>query len=256
MTDNVTSINKHRTDTVEDQEDFVLDSPISIMAKLRQLAKGKVTITAYFKGGNQSMNTLVLEVLKDLDLVALDYGPTPELNEQLLQSDRVVFKAELDGITAQFNADSITKAKLHGDTVFAIPIPSQMLWVQRREYFRVRIPLGMPAYCEIRQADGSNRKYKIIDMSAGGVCLHDEHNDIQQLVGDTIHNCKLELPEFGNGKVMLEVRGIYNMNNNDRSKGRRVGCQFHSLGMSFAATIQRYINHVDAMRRRADPDED
>lgn len=254
MADNVTPITKNRADTVEDQEDFVLDNPIAIIGKLRQLAKGKTMLTAYFKGGSQTMNTMVMEVLKDMDLVALDYGPTPELNEQLLQSDRVVFKAELEGITAQFNADSVTRAKLKGDTVFAIPIPTQMLWVQRRQFFRVSVPLGVPAYCEIRQEDGSYRKYPIMDMSAGGMCLHDEHNDFKVQTGDRLHNCKLELPEFGNGKVILEIRGIYNMGKSN--KGRRIGCAFHNLGMSFAATVQRYINHIDAMRRRIGKDDD
>ncbi len=256
MADNVTPITSTRTDTVEDQEDFVLNNRITIMGKLRQLAKSQTMITAFFKGGSQSINTMVIEVLKDMELVALDYGPTPDLNEQLLQSERVVFKAELNGITAQFNADSVTKAKLHGNEVFAIPIPTEMLWVQRRQFFRVSIPLGMPAYCEIRQDDGSYRKYRILDVSAGGMCLDDEHNDFQVQTGDRLHNCRLELPEFGNGKVILEIRGIFNKQGNSRSKGRRIGCAFHNLGISFAATVQRYINHVDAARRRLESEDE
>ncbi len=257
MSDHNIAILETLTDTVEDQEDFVLDNRVSIMCKLRQLAKSQTMLIANFKGGSQSINTMVIKVLKDWNLVTLDLGPTPELNTQLLESNRVIFKSEVNGVTVRFKANSVIRAKLHGESVFAVPIPTEMLWVQKRQFFRVTIPLGMPAYCHIRQDnDSSFRKYPILDISAGGLCLDDEHRDFHLQTGDRLHNCRLELPEFGNGKMILEIRGLYKKQNNGRSKGHLVGCQFHNLGMSFAATLQRYINHVDTMKHRVESEND
>ena len=241
---------KGRQDSAEGQQEYLLESPISIIAKLKQLAKNNVMVTATFNNGKQSMNTTVIEVIKDMDLVALDYGPTESLNAQLIGAERIIFNADLDGIDCQFTATSITKAKLHGEPVFAIPIPENLLWVQRREFFRVRVPLGTPAYCEVKQEDGSFRKYKVLDISSGGISLHDEFKDLNLESGVVLSACTLELPEHGHGKVNLEIRNILPYREGPREAGRKIGCAFVNLGMSFAATIQRYINAVESARRR------
>ena len=243
---------KKRQDSAEGQQEYLLENPISVIAKLKQLAKFHCTVTAMFDSGNNSMNTTVVDVIKDMDLVALDIGPTESLNAQLLAANRIIFKADLDGVNCQFNADSITRAKFQGEPVFAIPIPESILWVQRRDFFRVRIPLGIPAYCEVKQEDGSYRKYKVLDISAGGIALHDEYNDLKLETGVVLSACKLELPEHGHDQVNLEISNIVSYKQGDREAGRKFGCAFINLGMSFAATIQRYINAIESARRRLD----
>lgn len=242
----------NKQDSAENLQDYLIENQAGVVAKLKMLAKNNTMITAMYNNGESSMSTGIIQVLRDMDLVALDIGPTESLNEQLLKAGRIVFKAELDGVDAQFTASSITRAKLKGEPVFAIPIPDSMLWVQRREYFRVRIPLGAPAYCEIMQADGSYRKYKVYDICSGGLSLHDEFEDLEVDNGIALSACKLELPEQGHGQVNLEVCNLIPMKIGDKPAGRRVGCRFINLGMSFAATIQRYINAIEAARRRMD----
>jgi hypothetical protein len=80
--------------------------------------------------------------------------------------------------------------------------------------------------------------------------LHDEYKDIDFESGTVLMNCKLELPESGSGHVNLEVRNILPIDHDDPTAGNKIGCQFKNLGMSFGATIQRYINSIEAMRRR------
>ena len=245
-----TTSSKGRNDSAEGQQEYLLENPISVIAKLKQLAKNNNMVTASFDNGNSSMNTSVIEVLKDMDLVALDYGPSESLNTRLLAADRIIFIADVEGVDCQFKATSITKAKYQGEPVFAIPIPDSILWVQRREFFRVRVPLGVPAYCEVKQVDGSYRKYKVIDISSGGISLHDEFQDIDLETGVVLSACKLELPEYGHGQINLEVRNILPYRIGSKPAGKKIGCSFVNLGMSFAATIQRYINSVEAARRR------
>lgn len=239
-----------RIDSAENQAQYLVSGPSSVISKLRLLARNHNMITAVFDG--LSMNTAVVEVLKDKGLVAMDYGPDEALNNKLLDAGRVLFKGDVDGVDVQFSASSITKAKYQGESVFAIPIPDSLLWVQRRQFFRVRIPLGMPATCEIQQEDGSYRSYKIFDICAGGLSLVDEYFDLTVEVGDILNNCKLELPEHGGGQVNLEVRSAFQINRSNKSAGRRVGCRFVNLGMSLEATLQRYIHALEVLRKRTD----
>lgn len=239
-----------KQDSAENLEEYLIENPNSICAKLKLLARNNTMITALFNNGTNSMNTAVIDVIRDMDLVALDIGPTESLNDQLLKAGKIIFKADLDGVDAQFTTNSITRAKLKGEPVFAIPIPGQMLWVQRREFFRVRIPLGAPAYCEIKQEDGSYRKYKVYDISSGGLSIHDEFEDLKVDQNVILSSCNLELPEQGHGQVSLKVCNMIPMKIGGKPAGRRVGCEFVNLGMSFAATIQRYINMVESQRRQ------
>ena len=243
---------KGKQNSAENLEEYLIENQAGVIGKLKLLAKNNTMVTAMYNNGASSMNTAVIEVIRDMDLVVLDIGPTESQNEQLLNANRIFFKAEMDGVDAQFTANSITRAKLKGEPVFAIPIPENMLWVQRREFFRVRIPLGAPAYCEIKQVDGSFRKYKVYDMSSGGLSIHDEFEDLEVDNDVVLSACKLELPEHGHSQVNLKVCNIIPMKIGDKPAGRRIGCAFVNLGMSFAATVQRYINTVEAQRRRMD----
>ncbi len=239
-----------RQDSAENQENYLVASKTGVIAKLKQLIKHHCMVTATFNNGTQSITTTVLEVLKDMDLVALDYGATESVNLQLLNADRIFFKTNLDGITVQFDASSVTKARLQDEPVFAIPIPASLLWIQRREFFRVRIPLGTPAFCEVKQVDGSFRKYKLFDISAGGLSLHDEYQDLDYEEGLVLSACKLELPDHGHDTVSLKVQNSFPADNSKPGTGRRIGCEFVGIGMSFGATIQRYIHAIELARRQ------
>ena len=247
-----TPIKQARHDNAENQEQFLVNNRIGILQKLRRIAKANCMVTATFNGGAQSMNTVIIDVIRDMDLIALDYGPTEALNKQMLQADRIIFKTDLDGIDVQFTATSITKAKFQGQPVFAIPIPESILWIQRRQFYRVRVPLGVPAYVEIDRVSGGCDKYNVYDISAGGLAIHDERYRLNREPGELIDNCRLFLPEYDNGEITLEVRGKFPINRNKREAGQRVGCNFVNLNMSFGANIQRYIHSLEILRKRTE----
>ncbi len=241
-----------RRDSAENMEQYMLHNHHGIGQKLRLLAKSHELINASFNGGSDYMNTIIIDVIWDMDLVAIDYGPSDAVNKKLLNARRIVFTANFDGIDVKFTTNNITKAKYQGESVLAFPIPDTLLWVQRREFFRVKIPLGSPAYCEIRQEDDSFRSYRLYDISAGGIAIIDEYNDLNVDTGVVLTNCQLDLPDHGSGSVSLEVRNRVPMKHGDKDAGTRVGLQYVNLGMSFAATIQRYIHAVESARKRFD----
>jgi c-di-GMP-binding flagellar brake protein YcgR len=247
-----TPIKQARNDSAENQEQYLVNNHIGILQKLRRLAKANCMLTATFNGGAQSMNTVIIDVIRDMDLIALDYGPDESLNKQMLQADRIIFKTGLEGIDVQFTATSITKAKFQGEPVFAIPIPESMLWIQRREFYRVRVPMGVPAHIEIERENGACDQYKVHDISAGGLAIHDEHYRLNLETGILIENCRLFLPEFDSGEITLEVRGRFPINRSKREAGQRVGCSFVNLNMSFGAQIQRYIHSLEILSKRTE----
>lgn len=238
-----------RRDSIENQEEFLVQNRIGIIQKLRQLAKSNCMVTATFNGGSQTLNTAILDVIRDMDLVALDYGPNEKTNQLILEADRILFTTELDGIDVQFSVNSITKAKYQGQPVFAVPIPDSMLWIQRRHAYRVRVPIGVPAHIELATNDGCDT-FTVLDISAGGLAIQDDHNRLNLDPGTLIDNCTLFLPEHGNAGIILEVRNRFPVNRAKPAAGQRLGCSFVNLSASFGANIQRYIHALELLRKR------
>lgn len=252
MNSNDANVRPIRTDSIEDQDKFLLHNKNSIVQKLRLLAKNHCLITAYFNSGNESMNTAVVGIIRDMDLVALDYGVNEKTNQRLLAADRIIFKAKNDGITAQFSASSIVKAKYKNNSVFAIPIPEQMLWLQRREYFRVRVPLGIPAYIHIKNTEGAFQEYPILDISAGGLAILDEEYRLNEEIGTYLRHCTLNLPDEKPLQLELEIRNQFPHQISASKQANRIGCAFLHIDMSSLAQIQRYINNIQAMQKRTE----
>ncbi len=244
--------NRSNQSVVDNYEKYLLHGRGAIIQKLRQLEKSRSLITAHFGGGRYSLLTAVLEVLPDKEVVVLDYGADEKINKKILEAGRIVFKTQHEGITAQFTVNRVQRAKRHGKTAFACPLPDSLLWVQRREFYRVRTPLGNPVHCEIRRGDEEPLRLRIIDISVGGVGLEDLENRLDVELGDMLPSCKLLLGEHGDALVNLEVRNLIPFNPDDEAAGRRIGCQIHDLSMDMNTIIQRYIHAVEALRRRVD----
>jgi len=239
-----------KIDNIENMEHYMLSGRGEIMQKLRQLGKKNSLISIHFN--NQSMLSTVVDVLADKNLLVLDYGGNEELNQKLLKHDRGIVKTDYDGITAQFTITDIRKARLHGKPSFACALPESVLWVQRREFYRVRIPLSENVTCELNHGDDHIKEYPVLDISTGGIALFDKDDELDLEPGNIFHNCKLNLGEHGSTTINLEIRNHILKNQNDPSEGNRCGCGFLNLTGDFESTVQKFINIVDQQLKRTD----
>jgi c-di-GMP-binding flagellar brake protein YcgR len=228
---------------IEDYEKYLLHGRGEIIQKLRQLGKSKCLVTAHID--NDSLLTAVVDVLSDNDLLVLDYGANDKLNQKMLDARRVICSTKHQGITAQFTATNIKKARLKGDTVLACPLPDTLLWVQRREAYRVRIPRSSRATCEFTTVEGKTIELPVLDISATGIAISNEKNRLKYMAGDVFQGCKLHLADFGEGIIDLEIR-----NQIELPEIQRVGCTFLNSNTEFNSMVQRYIHMIDALQRK------
>lgn len=239
-----------KVDNIENMEHYTLYGRGEIMQKLRQLGKKNSLISLHF--GEQSMLSTVVDVLADKNLLVLDYGGNEELNQKLLKHNRAVIKTDYDGITAQFTIKDIRKARLQGKASFACPLPENVLWVQRREFYRVRIPLSETVTCELIHGDDNRTEYPVLDISTGGIALFDKNDELELEPGNIFHNCKLNLAEYGSTLINLEIRNHIPVNSYEDSEGTRCGCAFLNLSGDFEVCVQKFINMVDLQQKRVD----
>ena len=239
-----------KIDNIENMEHYMLYGRGEIMQKLRLLGKKNSLITIHFN--ERSMLSTVVDVLSDKNLLVLDYGGNEELNQKLLKHNRAVIKTDYDGIQAQFSISDIRKARLQGKPSFACPLPENVLWVQRREYYRVRIPLSEVVTCELIHGDNNRTEYPVLDISTGGIALFDANDELELEPGNVFHNCKLTLGDHSTTYINLEVRNHILKNPNEPSEGTRCGCGFQNLTGEFEMAVQKFINLVDLQQKRVD----
>ena len=253
MNDDIKKPAPVRVDAVEAQEKYLIKKKKAIAQTLGLLAKKKCLITASFAEEKNPLLTLVLDVLKDKNLVILDYGPNESINNKVVNARHVKFACSYEGVKASFSTKRIVKAKYQGQPVFAIQIPENLLWLQRRESYRVKIPRSEPVKCQISLDSQRTVAYPVLDISVGGIGILDaEFNFTKKSadVGSQFKDCTLVLPEAGEHLVTLEVRYHVLMNKENRSEGQRVGLAFRELNYSVEARIQQFMHTIELQHRR------
>ncbi len=252
MNDDIFKIKPTKSAVIEDDEKFLIFSETEIIQKLRMLQKNRCIVTAYFDDGKQTLLTAVVDVLPDKKMVLLDYGPDEAMNNSLLSARKVVFKSQMQGVTAKFSVREVKKAKYQGQAVFACALPEDLLWVQRRDTYRVRIPMAVNAFCIVPHLSSSAKQYRIHDISVGGLALEDPANNQEFALGAVFEKCEITLPEFGTGVITLEVRSIFPAGKENPKSGRKIGCLFHDIRSDDDAMIQRFIHSIDSQLRKID----
>ena len=249
MNDDIFKIKPTKTAVIEDDENFIITSETEILQKLRMLEKSKCIVTAYFDQGSQTLLTAIVDILPEKQLILLDYGPDESINRAILEDKHIIFKTSVNGVTVKFDVGNAQKAKFKGEAVFACPLPKDLLWVQRRDTYRVRVPMGIHAFCIVYDGKTS-KQYRIHDISVGGVALEDPDNNILFALGNKFDKCEITLPEFGTGEVDLEVRSIFPPPPEAPKAPRKIGCLYHELRSDLDAMIQRFIHSIDSQRRK------
>ncbi len=238
---------RRKTDSVEDQEEYLIHRDSDIYFRLRQLVKNKCLITADFAG--KTFITAIIDVQKDKGKLILDYSAHKKLNRQLLSRKQATFFTQLDGVRVKFKADQITQAKYQGEPVFVMPIPKQLSWAQRRDAYRVRLPVSMTANCKLLLGAGISQ-LDVIDISVTGVALKCMQAPPGIIPGTIIKNCFIRLAEVDDFCVDLEVHNIFYINEADPEQGMRIGCDFINASTDTTAMLQRFISNVERERRQ------
>ena len=249
MNDDIFKIKPSKSAEIEDDSKYIINAHNEIMQKLRMLQKSKCLVTAYFDDDKQSMLTAIIDILPAKNLLLLDYGPDEAENKLLMSGARVTLKSQLAGVTAQFSVINVKKARYQGQTVFACKVPDSLLWVQRRDTYRIKLPMGLHAFCLIHD-DHKARRFEVHDISVGGMAFDDPDMDQMFALGSVFEKCEITLPEFGTGTVALEVRNHLPIVPGNDAKGRRIGCVFVDLRSDVDAMIQRFIHSIETQHKK------
>lgn len=238
----------NQTYTDEEIERCTLRGQRDIIFQLRTLAKRRDRLTVTFNEGQQSFLTVLIDTSEERDSLYLDVGGSADINRAFLNAEHSVFTAFVDGIRYQFTSGRARETTLGGDRVFAVPLPRALLRLQRREYYRLALPMVKPYICRIRRGTPQEKPLPLHDISVGGVgVLSPEPLDYEPL--ERLENCWIDLRDSGVLAVTLEVRYFQTIENKAGKTHWHMGCQFIGLSSLNETLIQRFMARIEAERR-------
>lgn len=226
---------------------YLIRSPQEIAQILRALMKAPELVTAYFDHGNRFFITSVLAVQPGGNALFLDLGVDADNNRRAQEASRAVFVTNLDRVKVQFSTGPLREVEFNGRPAFRAPLPSTLLRLQRREYYRLATLIRAPMTCEIPDLPGDSAP-SVTDISVGGVGLSGLPQDSMHNIGDRLNGCRIVLPEEGTLLTTLEIRSLQNLTLRSGATVKRAGCRFVEPSRNQEAMIQRYITRAERER--------
>jgi flagellar brake protein len=227
-------------DQVGDDDRFRIYSRMEIVGLLRAVAAHREIVSVQFGGGQDFVVSAVLAVNPEFEEVVLDYGADEAAMQRLLRAERLRISTQLDHVRMSFAADGAGAVSYEGGPAFRVRLPDSLLRFQRRDCYRLKVPLGRPLLCEVpTTAAGAPLALKVRDISVAGIGFTDYPASFLVAIGQLLEGCRINLPELGALVADLEVMHA------TQGEARRCGCRFRNLPLPMANLIQRYITRVE-----------
>lgn len=189
------------------------------------------------------------------DSLFLDVSQDEARNQKALGKPAVC-QGKLDGVLTQFAVESLTMAQYQSARAFQAPRPTGILRLQRREYFRVHVPLSHNVVCKVNTAPPGAPPhlipFRVLDVSNGGVAILIPPASLKVTPGQLFSDSILLIPTVEPIVVSLEVRNVYHITNRLGQYVERAGCRFINLPPAVEKALQRYIFTVQREMRLHD----
>lgn len=234
----------------KDLSQYLLNSRKEIRQLLSMLIDRRVLLTVHLPDGGSFVTALLAVFDKDRRAV-FDRSQSTDINQLLTTVPDVMFSAALDGVRIQFQMHDIRNVRFEDSLAFWAPIPDQVLRLQRREFYRLAVPIAHPLPCTISHPAFAERmlRVRVLTISGGGVGLVAPLKTGDFSVGQIIQRCEIELPESGILRIQLEVRNLSKVRTAAGVEYLRIGCRFNEPSEPDITQVQRYIFKVERDRR-------
>jgi c-di-GMP-binding flagellar brake protein YcgR len=234
-----------------DYSQYLLSARSEILFVLRALLPANTRITVYFNDGRDFLLTTLVAI--EEDAIILDCGGDAAMNTKAGEAAKLFCATQLDNVKIQFVVHGLTAVSYEGRPAFRAAIPDTVLRLQRREFFRLTVPITRPLRCILpyEKADGSRvqLEVKVVDISGGGMAIMSPPEGIGFEADAEFPNCRIELPEVGIVVATLKVCNVFEITLRNGSVVKRAGCQFKSLPGPMLTLVQRYIIKVERERK-------
>ena len=242
------------TEDIRTDGRFGVSDPETILVLLRRMVEQRSMLEAPLAGGRSGLLSVLLEVDEARGRLVLDASPHEHVERRVLEADSLTFATRVDKVNVRFDTGPFQKTRFEGMPAYLAPIPDALSYIQRREFFRIEVPVNHPAYCQVvspATADSPPRdlRTRVHDISGGGVSLLVPIGAEDVLTpGAHFAACRLLLPEASPALVSLRVRRNFRVGRRGGPSQVCAGCEFEDLLPNAQTIVQRYLMRLDRER--------
>lgn len=234
-----------------DYNQFLLHTRTEIRYVLRSLVENVSQITIFFNEGKDLLLT-TLAAYDDEGLI-FDYGASSEMNRKAQEVEKLFCIATLEKVKIQFILKGLRTIEHEGRPSFRAAYPETLLRLQRREYYRLTMPVTRPLTCIIPLPDKDGQadsfSVNVVDISGGGLALVAPPEHVPFAPNTEFPNCRIDLPEIGTVVATLKVKSVFEVTLRSGTVLKRSGCEFIKIPSPMITLIQRYIIKVERERK-------
>lgn len=235
------------------KEQFVRRNKLGILAVLRDLKKNSTLVMVTY--GRGQFISKILDVLPDTNQLLFDLGSGDYDNQRAKEAQTLSFVAEPAGAKVEFTSGKIHEITWQNLPTFSCEIPPELYFIQRREYFRVNIPLQAAYNCSGKFPDTTGFHFKLKDISLGGLGLHvDNVMPLSIASGTVIKDTVVELAEFGSFRLDLEFISAMDRktvsNKGETVTTQRLSFKFPCLSPAQERDLQRAIFELEKQQNQ------
>lgn len=219
---------------------FIVRSRVEIVSALRQLRDQHLLVTLYYGSDTAFAVGSVLDVHAGADELIVDLTVDAVGRKAIAGADALVMVGFIDSVKLQFSMGRAQALTPNG-AAFRLPLPQEMLRLQRRSSLRVKTPALL---CHVPRAPGSVHTValRVSDIGLGGLSLQGPCDRSLFIVDRIIEGCQIQTSSGRRVTVTLRVRHIEALIG-DRD-AERIGCEFVGLTAAVRNGLQQLIGSV------------
>jgi c-di-GMP-binding flagellar brake protein YcgR len=239
-------------DDLAGQNQYAVGSRLEILQILAAIMRQGALVTAS-PGGNSFFLTAITAIDEDDGTLLLECGRQQEQIENVLKQQRLKCSTALDKVKIQFMCEGIEIVDTGRGLAFKMPLPQEMIRLQRREHFRIGIPMASPVKCAIflpepEPAQPAKVELSVHDISGGGIAVITPPALFTPEIGAE-YSCLISLPGTTGARALIQARNAFMITLANGKVTQRSGFAFVRPAESLLATIQRYIMNLERARR-------
>lgn len=228
--------------------------PREIRQLLQRLIQARALLTVNHDDGQILLLSSVLGFDDHAGNLLLDTSARQDINVRVLAQAQLHCVGNLDNIEVRFSLGQLALGMHEQLPAFSVPMPERLIYLQRREYYRLLAPAADALECEIELPAEQVRAPRIlrapvIDLSARGIAIRvpsDEDSHFQ--AGVYFARSRLALPNTGAIESGLHIRHVREQTDRKGRTWQLAGCEWDQLSMAMQAIGQRYIMRVERER--------
>lgn len=219
---------------------FVVRSRVEIVSALRQLRDQHLLVTVYYGNDTAFAVGSVLDVHAGADELIVDLTVDAIGRQAIAAAATLVMVGFIDNVKLQFTTGR-AQALTPSGAAFRLPLPHEMLRLQRRTSLRVKTPALL---CHVPTAPGSMRTLalRVSDLSLGGLSLQGPCDRTLFAPDRVIERCQIQTASGRRVDVTLRVRHIEPLVG--ERDAERIGCEFVGLNATVRNGLQQLIGSV------------